>query len=425
MNYQKIFLRIISCLRAMISSESFLEQHRIAPYFSRHRKLSMRQLVFYLLYSSKAAMPSNISNIRKDLVEIDFPSISKQAVSKARKGISSLLFKNLFLQTVKSYYQMIEQRQLWNGYHVFAVDGFKLQLPNSKSNIETFGSRFNTANPNEVFSIALGSALYDVLEDIIIDSSINHDLTSERFAAEEHLLSAEPLDILSQSIIIYDRGYYSAKIFSDFCARNYLCLMRVKESLKITRSDQDDSVQQIDDPNHPGKQLAIRVLKVPLSESTTEYLVTNVFDPSITAAMFKELYFLRWKIESKYNELKNQWELEEFSGATALSVTQEFYINMMYANLASIVKSQADSVINKKCRKTNDLKYQSTRSFIINQIKREVPRSLCGHFDTFSITKLFLEASDNKTPIQPDRSFKRKKKKDDIRNHFTQRKSCF
>ncbi len=143
MNYQKIFLRIISCLRAMISSESFLEQHRIAPYFSRHRKLSMRQLVFYLLYSSKAAMPSNISNIRKDLVEIDFPSISKQAVSKARKGISSLLFKNLFLQTVKSYYQMIEQRQLWNGYHVFAVDGFRLQLPNSKSNIETFGSRLS------------------------------------------------------------------------------------------------------------------------------------------------------------------------------------------------------------------------------------------------------------------------------------------
>ncbi len=409
----------------MISSESFLEQHRIDPYFSRHRKLSMRQLVFYLLYSSKAAMPSNLSNIRKDLVEIDFPSISKQAVSKARKGISSLLFKDLFLQTVKSYYQMIGQRRLWNGYHVFAVDGFSLQLPDSKSNIETFGSRFNTANPKEVFSIALGSALYDVLEDIIIDSSINRDLTSERFAAEEHLLSAEPLDILSKSIIIYDRGYYSAKIFSDFCARNYLCLMRVKESLKITRSDLDDSVQQIDDPNHPGKKLDIRVLKVPLSESTTEYLVTNVFDPSITAAMFKELYFLRWKIESKYNELKNQWELEEFSGATALSVTQEFYINMMYANLASIVKTQADSVIDKKCRKTNDLKYQSTRSFIINQIKREVPRILCGHFDTFSIAKLFLEASDNKTPIQPDRSFKRKKKRDDIRTHFTQKKSCF
>ena len=40
----------------------------------------------------------------------------------------------------------------------------------------------------------------------------------------------------------------------------------------------------------------IRVLEIPLDDGTKEYLATNLFDPTVTKDMFRELYFYRWPI---------------------------------------------------------------------------------------------------------------------------------
>lgn len=80
----------------------------------------------------------------------------------------------------------------------------------------------------------------------------------------------------------------------------------------------------------------IRVLEIPLDDGTKEYLATNLFDPAVTKDMFQELYFYRWPVELKYKELKSRFAMEEFSGATAVSIQQEFYINMLLSNLASL-----------------------------------------------------------------------------------------
>lgn len=82
----------------------------------------------------------------------------------------------------------------------------------------------------------------------------------------------------------------------------------------------------------------IRVLEIPLDDGTKEYLATNLFDPAVTKDMFRELYFYRWPVELKYKELKSRFAMEEFSGATAVSIQQEFYINMLLSNLASLIK---------------------------------------------------------------------------------------
>lgn len=75
-------------------------------------------------------MFQNISRIHDDLPAIDFPTVSKQAVSKARQFISPDLFKELYYLSVDSFYSQIENRKLWNGYHLYAIDGSKFELPN-------------------------------------------------------------------------------------------------------------------------------------------------------------------------------------------------------------------------------------------------------------------------------------------------------
>ena len=55
----------------------------------------MYQVVMYLLYSTKQAMHQNISRAI-DLEKLQFPDVSKQAVSRARQGIRPSLFRKLF-----------------------------------------------------------------------------------------------------------------------------------------------------------------------------------------------------------------------------------------------------------------------------------------------------------------------------------------
>ena len=53
--------------------------------------------------------------------------------------------------------------------------------------------------------------------------------------------------------------------------------------------------------------------------------------------MFKELYFLRWGIETYYDELKNKIKLEHFTGYSKTSVLQDFFCAVFITNLQLII----------------------------------------------------------------------------------------
>ena len=93
--------------------------------------------------------------------------------------------------------------------------------------------------------------------------------------------------------------------------------------------------------------------------------------------MFRELYFYRWPVETKYKELKSRLAMEEFSGATTTSVFQEFYINMLLSNLSSLIKNEVDEEIKITSKSSNKYRYQANRAFIIGQMKLILPKILC------------------------------------------------
>jgi hypothetical protein len=132
---------------------------------------------------------------------------------------------------------------------------------------------------------------------------------------------------------------------------------------------------------------------------------------------------MRWNLELKYNELKNQLLLEEFNGATSVSVEQEFYINLLYSNLASLAKSHADVEIEKTARQGNKFRYQANRAFIIGRLKDILVPILCGHEPDTGFDDLFRKACRNKSQVQPGRSSERKRIKRD-RTHFNNRKTA-
>lgn len=408
-----------------------IEANREANHFTRKRKLTIQHVITYLLFSSKASMFSNLAAIKEDIPDVDFPNVSKQAISKARQFINPNLFKELYYLSVDRFYSSSKERKTWHGYHLFAVDGSRIELPNSESNFNHFGKMFTTKNSSgdkKYYTHGLASIIYDVLEDYVVHASLNKYLASERAAAKEHLSHLEALNIYENSVIIFDRGYYSDDFFTYCVDHNHYCVIRLKEKLNLSRkalnSDNITTNITVGDKNNP-RDITVRVIRVILPDGTNEFLATNIFDDSITSEMFRELYFYRWPIEIKYKELKTRLQLEEFNGATKNSIYQEFYINMLLTNLTSLIKNQADEEIDKCNNPTNKYRYQSNRSFIISRIKKVISRIIAGILSLDAIDLIYFDALNAKSQLQPGRSSKRRTSTRNKRSHFRNIKTAF
>ena len=130
-------------------------------------------------------------------------------------------------------------------------------------------------------------------------------------------------------------------------------------------------------------------------------------------------------METKYKELKSRLALEEFNGATTISVFQEFYITLLLSNLSSLIKNEADEEIEITAKSSNKFRYQANRSFIIGCLKTTIPKILCNICNESAIDELFEEACKCKSQKMPGRSFRRKRNKAKGREHFRNKKVSF
>ena len=242
MQRNEICKHIIRKIRDYLHDPDCLSPHRKENRFVRKRSLSMLQVILFLFYSSKVSMYQNLAGIFADFPAFCFPKVSKQAISKARQGIKPSLFADLFNLSVDIFYKNYNTRKLWNSYRIFAIDGSKLELPNSDSNFTLFGEMFTaTSKEKRYFTQALGSMVYDVLDDYIVHASIHPFLSSERAAAISHLQTLEALYIYENSIVIFDRGYYSENMFRYCVEHGHLCVMRLREAINIAKKCNGDS----------------------------------------------------------------------------------------------------------------------------------------------------------------------------------------
>ena len=111
------------------------------------------------------------------------------------------------------------------------------------------------------------------------------------------------------------------------------------------------------------------------------------------------------------------------AGATSISVEQEFFINLLYSNLASLVKASADSEIKENSKPDNRFRYQANRAYIIGRLKDIFTPVLVGEKPYSEFDDLFRMAARNRSQIQPGRQSPRKRVKRD-RTHFKNRKTA-
>ena len=112
---------------------------------------------------------------------------SKQAFSKGRQRIKPEAFQELLLAVAERFYQTAETNK-WRGYHLFGIDGTRLNLPCTQELEEIYGSQTSQGAPQVQ---ALVSCLYDLLNGMIVDTRFRSCKSSERDAAKDMIESSK------------------------------------------------------------------------------------------------------------------------------------------------------------------------------------------------------------------------------------------
>jgi len=258
----------------------------------------------------------------------------------------------------------------------------------------------------------MASGIYDVENDKMIAATITHSKTGERAIAVELIEKMKEMG-LKNDLILFDRGYPSTALISYLENSGVKYLMRVSTSfLKIVVETKEED-QEVEIIGEKGNLIKVRVVRFMLDSDIEEILVTNLSREEFSAEDLKVLYFKRWGIEVKYNELKNRLEIENFTGDTSVAVKQDFYAAMYLSNMVSLAKADANEIIQEK-NKDKELKYgqKVNTNILIGKLKdslvimmledNQVKRSKMFH-------SIMNEISRNVIPIRSNRSNPRKK----------------
>lgn len=367
----------------MFTDIEFKSKHKQnSKAFTRERKLGFNSVIQLILQKSLKSLQNRMNEFFDKLCP-DITPATASAFTQARSNLSHSAFIALNKDGIVTPFYEDGIYKKWRNYRLVAVDGSKLVLPPSKEIREEFGSLETTDNKGVVqgeYNAALASVLYDVLNGVAIDSIVSHCRSSEQKLAIGHLKH-----VASGDLLLFDRGYPSyeylgsiTQCFADYvgrCSRGSF-----KQARKMFEDDTITSmVTTIKPPVSLSKkklkelglpqELTVRFIRVILSTGETEVLVTSILDESLDADVFKDLYHLRWGIETYYHILKSHLNLENFSGFTVESVKQDFYAMVFMTSLEAILIEDAQILLNSK----NTLNKQTVnRAISFNALKNNI-----------------------------------------------------
>lgn len=388
--------------------------------FTRNRKLTFSNTLIFMLNLIRKSLVIEIHNFVEHLSNSSLKSVklfTSSAYVQSRKKINPLAFDFLSSVLVSEFYTDNQLGvSLWKGHRLLAVDGSTINLPFSKTVAQKYGYARNQTGDTTIQGKS--SVLYDTLNHLVIDASLNPRGTAERTLALDHLNSC-----MANDLILFDRGYFSYDFIKaikeikdiDFVIRLKADLIVMKDFIASGKHSQNVEIHSSKYIFKKKKEqkpspIKVRLVRVELPCGEIEVLATSLINTKkYGSKKFKELYFKRWKVETFYDELKNKLKLEHFTGYSEKTIQQDFYATVFVSNIQSIIVKDIVEEIHQetKARKYN---YKVNSNLSYGFLKNKI------------ITLLFSEKDINKVvselkilfkkyiiPIRPNRTFTRNK----------------
>lgn len=388
--------------------------------FTRDRKLTFNRTVFLIINMLKRSLAIEVQEFFEK--GIDSPiNCTKVALTIQRKKIKSSFFEVLNKQFTNSFYHFYgENVKKWKGFLVIAIDGSTACLFNKESVIAHFGCGKNQFTQTPLARVI---KYYDVLNKFVIFSKICPITTGESTIVGNHIQEL-PVNSLS----IYDRGFAGFPLMylliNQEVERQFVIRCRTdfnKPVIAFMKSTATDTVVNFY-PDHKAKMkmyqygykaftttsIKVRMVKVVLKTGEIEVLLTNLYDTeTYKTACFKDLYFMRWGVETSYDTDKNKLQLEQFSGHSVWSIEQDFYATTFVSNLQCIIEKQCEPYV-KNISKNRKYDYQINKNVSIGSMKNKIVKLFLTQDPEVILLHLQKLFEKSLEPIRPNRNFPRK-----------------
>jgi hypothetical protein len=342
--------RVVLFIKRLLRSTRFQSDHKTGKgCFTRKRKLPFSLMCLLILQKSVKSLQLVLNEVFMKL-DLVFTTASNSAFSQARQKLLHTAYIELNKRAIVEVYYSDDQYTRFRGFRVLAIDGSEIVLPHEPEVLKEYGSR-TKRNKDTYFGcygIGRGSVCYDVLNGIILDSYLASGDAYEVDLALAHLDVVVP----ESDLLTFDRGYPSYLFLATLLQKRINFVGRCSRG--SFKAAQDLFGQSVSSqvvtlvPNAAIKktikaqglpdQITVRFVRVVLSTGEVEVLVTSLLDEeAYPSELFKEIYELRWGVETFYGIIKERLCLENFSGKTAESVRQDFYATIFISNLESVL----------------------------------------------------------------------------------------
>ena len=156
------------------------------------------------------------------------------------------------------------------------------------------------------------------------------------------------------------------------------------------------------------KEIQVRLVKVELDTGEVEILLTSLLDnQKYSNEDLKQLYGMRWGIETFYNQLKPKANLENFSGKSIRAIKQDFYAKLFILNLSNALVRPVEKLLEEKPKKK--WIHKVNMSDALGYMKKKMINFLFLGKIKSAILELYELFMQNTIPIRPHRKFARHK----------------
>lgn len=330
--------------------------------FTRNRKLNMRDAMSLLLSMEGGSLAKEL---HKHFEQRNI-SITPSALVQQRSKIKSSAFYDLLRQ----FNQTEIVRQKYKGYRILAVDSTAINQPRDPK-LDSF---MNTSAFPHGLNQTQASVIHDVLNKTVLDVDLRPRPKMDETGA---LVSMLQRNIFSEkTIMIMDRGYESYNVFAHLIGKDnvdFLCRVKNQKSMReisklpmeeldrdisfeitTTQTNEDKEKQRVYFQTARKKEksyskktpvrkwdhaspytMEFRVVRFQLALGNYETIVTTLPRFIFSAQDIKELYHMRWGIETAFRDIKYSLGLINLHSKKEDLVMQEIYAALIAYNFCT------------------------------------------------------------------------------------------
>lgn len=327
--------------------------------FTRNRKINFKKFIGITMNSGGGTMSKELL----DYFDFDVNTPSVSAYTQQRSKVLPEAFEFLFNSFTQ---ENMSSTNNYNGYRLIACDGSNLTIATNPNDAQTayksnqFGTITNHLHLN---------AFYDVLNRIYLDAVLQ---TASEYQEYRACINMMERSSLNKAILIADRGYENYNVMAHAINKGWKFVIRIKDknsngiasglnlpktdifdidvSMTFTR-EQTKITKMAGYKFMPTNQtfdylplkskdtytMSFRITRFSIADDSYEMLVTNLDRSEFSTNDLKEIYHLRWGIETSFRELKYSIGLTSFHARKAEYIKQEVFARLLLYNYCELI----------------------------------------------------------------------------------------